>query len=837
MKLHLENFRCHTDKTFTIPDEGITLLWGSSGCGKTSIFKAINFVLYGKEQKTTTFGAKKSKVTLEFADVVIVRTRTPNHLRVVAPNFSGEDAVAQHFINEYFGHNFLQMSYLSQKCLDNFFTQTREKRAELLRALSIQSFDIDGLKQKNKEHLKERKVKLQAANNEYKFIKEEMENRNFLQSPLCAPVFPLVVPAGETEHSTIEKEMKQMELNQKKLVQAQANLKQANERLQGLLVVSANMIAYKNQLAEAEDDSALLQHEVGVPVVIDETKLMGLQQSLVQLEQATKLKQLQSQLATLQEEQRQKNAGLRAELEQQIAENAYDENEYKEIQAEIQYLEAAMEAHKTIKNALAKLDSSFAVNEQSFKSQLMSMIESLGEVQAQVQHQDDELMKYSMSMNETKQSITALEQQLKSHVHKCPSCASKIAFVNNQIIEHNTDNIKRELTVLRTKLEQTQDAIQQLSSLQTQSKTKLKHLNTLAVLINKYEEVLEEDVASIPQDLSRDRQELRDQQTAKEQLRELELQLATVGKTDAQSTHWLEQEIAAIQKRVPASISDEPTDQIERLIHTTKQQIEQETQANIQLQVKQKQQQEFKRQLDTCMQKIASLQLKIDSFDPIHLTETQKIIDTLNEEIKQRNEKSDRFQKRKLALDKYRVDAEIYKEYSRLSGKLAASLNKMNIAERALKCALQFQQYIVDAESTAMQTFLQELNKECERHMQVMFQDEMSLKVTYESESQDTAGKEVKKYYVDVSLWRNAEEVPFDSLSGGENDRCALVLFLAFNKLSKSKMLLLDECLSSLHAESIEGIVEHIKTSFADKVCVMTLHQTTQGIFDHVISL
>ena len=237
------------------------------------------------------------------------------------------------------------------------------------------------------------------------------------------------------------------------------------------------------------------------------------------------------------------------------------------------------------------------------------------------------------------------------------------------------------------------------------------------------------------------------------------------------------------------------------------------------------------------MQKIAQLQLKIDSFDANELEETKKMIDTLNEEIKQRNDKTDRFQKRKLSIDKYRVDAEIYREYSRLKQKLDTATNKMNTAERALKCALQFQQYVVDAESTAMQTFLQELNKECERHMHVMFQDELNLRVTYESESQDTGGKETKKYYVDVTLWRNAEEVPFDSLSGGENDRCALVLFLAFNKLSKSKMLLLDECLSSLHAESIEGIVEHIKTSFADKVCVMTLHQTTQGIFDQVINL
>ena len=68
-------------------------------------------------------------------------------------------------------------------------------------------------------------------------------------------------------------------------------------------------------------------------------------------------------------------------------------------------------------------------------------------------------------------------------------------------------------------------------------------------------------------------------------------------------------------------------------------------------------------------------------------------------------------------------------------------------------------------------------------------------------------------------------------------DRCALALFLAFNKLAKGKILLLDECLSSLHAESVEEIVEHIQSEFKNKPCLMTLHQTTQGIFDHVIEL
>ena len=121
--------------------------------------------------------------------------------------------------------------------------------------------------------------------------------------------------------------------------------------------------------------------------------------------------------------------------------------------------------------------------------------------------------------------------------------------------------------------------------------------------------------------------------------------------------------------------------------------------------------------------------------------------------------------------------------------------------------------------------------------MEVMFAGSTTLIVEYENSGLLDTASEDKKMFVNVKLWRNGEEILYDTLSGGESDRCALVLFLAFNKLSKAKMLLLDECLSSLHAESVEDIVEHIKEEFSDRLCLMTLHQTTTGIFDQVVSL
>ena len=47
-------------------DDNFTLLTGKSGVGKTTIFDAISFVLYGKGQKVIMHGKKSCKVVFEY---------------------------------------------------------------------------------------------------------------------------------------------------------------------------------------------------------------------------------------------------------------------------------------------------------------------------------------------------------------------------------------------------------------------------------------------------------------------------------------------------------------------------------------------------------------------------------------------------------------------------------------------------------------------------------------------------------------------------------------------------------------------------------------------------
>lgn len=79
MILTLKNFKCFQDAKFVLPDAGNVLINAPSGFGKSTIFDAIKFVLWGnKDTDTITFGKKKSEVTLEYNDLIFKRSKNPN---------------------------------------------------------------------------------------------------------------------------------------------------------------------------------------------------------------------------------------------------------------------------------------------------------------------------------------------------------------------------------------------------------------------------------------------------------------------------------------------------------------------------------------------------------------------------------------------------------------------------------------------------------------------------------------------------------------------------------------------------------------------------------------
>lgn len=111
MEVKIKNFRCIKKKNY-IFDNGITLIKGNSGIGKSTIFDAIRWCLYGQIKNIYPFNdkVKETKITLKLGNIKLCRTKPPEMIVVKIGDdlFSGNEAQA--IIDKIFSSKNLWMS-------------------------------------------------------------------------------------------------------------------------------------------------------------------------------------------------------------------------------------------------------------------------------------------------------------------------------------------------------------------------------------------------------------------------------------------------------------------------------------------------------------------------------------------------------------------------------------------------------------------------------------------------------------------------------------------------------------------------------------------------------
>lgn len=146
MNITLINFRIHNSRSFFFPDEKVTYISGNNGVGKTTIFHAIQWVLYGKIQKIAPRrkpGANV-KVVLETSNMIITRIRKPSNVFVEVAGYGRlEGAPAQSWIDANFGHNntWMYTSYLVQDKLHLLLEQDPSTRMKILNQIVFDGDD------------------------------------------------------------------------------------------------------------------------------------------------------------------------------------------------------------------------------------------------------------------------------------------------------------------------------------------------------------------------------------------------------------------------------------------------------------------------------------------------------------------------------------------------------------------------------------------------------------------------------------------------------------------------------------------------------------------------
>jgi len=228
---------------------------------------------------------------------------------------------------------------------------------------------------------------------------------------------------------------------------------------------------------------------------------------------------------------------------------------------------------------------------------------------------------------------------------------------------------------------------------------------------------------------------------------------------------------------------------------------------------------------------IKELKKELEGIDNIETLKSK--ISEIKEDIIKKEETEEKLRLREAKLLKYKEEVDIYKKQVDITRKLEEIKTEEEKLIRALGVAELMFKKINDAEGYSLQNTIDTINTDLEEFISHFFGDNFTVRLDSFKESKDGD----KKSSIEVVIIQEGEQIPIDTLSGGEFDRLALALFLAFNKTSKSNIILLDECLASLHSELVEDIVELIKTKLNDKLVLFTLHQANTGIFDNIIDI
>ena len=128
MKVRITGFRCYTHSEFEFPSSEITLLSGHSGVGKTTIFEAIRWCLYGKIRNVyprsdgpTGKCEVQLSVPIGSSTFTVTRQKKPDRVTVCTEGNTWTDTVAQDIIISTFGDEKLwrSTSYIQQsnRCL------------------------------------------------------------------------------------------------------------------------------------------------------------------------------------------------------------------------------------------------------------------------------------------------------------------------------------------------------------------------------------------------------------------------------------------------------------------------------------------------------------------------------------------------------------------------------------------------------------------------------------------------------------------------------------------------------------------------------------------------
>lgn len=803
MEITLDKFRCYDLKrTFNFPNNGLVLLQGLSGSGKTSILQAISFCLFGTGNKIISFGCKKCEVKLTFDGETFIRTKGPNRLLYIdKQGCELEDDAAQEYINNKFGTNFSITSYITQKGMESFFCLGSAERMEFLEKIALGDVDIAELKRKCKTKIRERKERHRELELQLTFVSQEASK------VICPGTIPFPL-GGKPNEVKIKNEAIRWKRNTKELeatTKELCRMKEEKNKYETSLQIRNNLLS---QLSDTDRSISTLTEEMKL--------LNPIYEKVEELEEKLKFSTLHKTLIS-------EKTTYASEVKQY---EKFKSAELKQMQEELEKVGLV----EPVINRIEELQKNISVQEawKKLKIKLQKTNEAIDEFNS-VEDYTSEIAKLREEENKLHNSKAQLKASL--CVYRCPSCQTFVKL-NKEKLEvaencqpqqdcKSAKNIDKELEEIQTNIREFGEYKIELLSLLAKKEQCEKELSSLenkgiqldidySAALKKHREELfhseniQKKLAEIKENIEKENFSL--------SIKAIQKQINKRNETIKQ----LERNIEKCNNRSIESLEDSEKLQEDVL------QAKLEGQRFVSLDGQLKEKLEVKKKLDC----------KVSSFT-IEEKDYPTTIQQLETSITKLQKEEENYKARSKQLDQYKENEKqitVYKEWqeklTNLSEQEKNARTSWTVAEKMLK-------KILEAESKAVEHSIENINNHMRYYLDRFFTDPISVEIKPFKETK--AG--VEKPCINIAVGYKGSESDINLLSGGERARVELAICLSINSMIGGKLLLLDECLSSLDAESLDCIIETLREEAKEKLIITVLHNAPEGVFDAIVSL
>lgn len=784
------NFKKYVNVTITFPNSGLIQVDGETGSGKTTIFNAIEWVLFHKGSDISTrnsaMKAKKStKVTLknDSIKIQITRSNTPGRLVVT---FDGEkyvDNAGQHVIESLFGtyEVWKSSSYLSHKSHNYFIDAPKDVKEDIVRKMSIRTQDPTEIVEYIKKTLKWVKVQ---QNETATILKERTKtyNKDYDENS------ELYIHTPDEELAAIKADISASAIIIKDLEKQRDKYVVWRHKRTTL---SANIKAYKQDLLKLKEYDTIPENAdvvIQIKKEIERIKkeLSGIEEIDKDLPHYTmddyvNAKQHSVKYTTQQQQYKKLNATNRDDLKAKYEKSL----EYKKQKV---YYDATVK----FRSIQAQLDS---------KDKEMAKFTEEDVMQADSNKDTGLDVELKNLTKEYQHQLAEINKIAVPKAHHCPSCNVELCIKNGNLILYEFENVEERKKTLKDEYEATSKELQQKIA-KSKIYVNIRNLRKdVDVLIQSLESNKPHTFVDVLPKLSvvyseSDYPKI-EKLLAAEQLSEGEDPEYIKSVLDKMKSNNM---ALSLHSRLETLTDEYPSlsvKDIESMISTTKQR------------------EQILLNIDS---ENAKLEALVDVADPTkELDDQRQLHSSLKDDLN-------------YFTDCNKIVERLDKEYNKMMDSeeylvklddIALHLNKIN-------------SYSIETESETLEEAIAVINHNIEVFCDDFFPGLGSTILI--STVKSNKSNKIEKKEINTTIIHNGAQIgKISQVSNGEGDRFSLAFTLAMAEINKSPFVILDESISSIHQELKDDVIESIKEKSFNRPILMVLHDTAEGMFDHVI--